>query len=73
MSPVEREDFVVVEKRAESERAVKLLLEGRDEHVWLPLSQIHIDGEQVEDPADVGAGDVISIPAWLAVEKELVE
>ena len=47
----------------ETEKAI--LIDAGDKEVWLPLSQIEIRFE-------MGVGAIVSMPEWLAIDKELV-
>ena len=52
--------------RAQTERAILIMPNDADEAAWLPLSQIEIH------PADKPGEVCVSLPEWLAVEKNLV-
>ena len=49
----------------QTERAVLVKADEDADGVWLPLSQVEIDGEP-------GGYGVVTLPVWLAEEKELV-
>jgi len=53
-----------------TEKAVLIKEAGED--IWLPISQIKVDGEEVE-AADLEIGELITIemPEWLAKKKGL--
>ena len=48
-----------------TEKAVLAAADETDEGVWLPLSQVEVDG----DPGSMG---IISLPKWLAQDKGLI-
>ena len=56
-------EIVYDEEVRETVHARLLRIDGRD--VWLPKSQI-------DDVATDGENGTVSIPEWLAIEKELV-
>lgn len=56
------EALVVV--KHQTERAV-LINDGGDADIWLPLSQVDLA------PSGDGKHHVVTMPAWLAVEKEM--
>lgn len=63
---------VTLTRRAEREKAIAFWQGDRDDTgrevwVWLPISQIEIDG-----PDHRGATVTVSLPEWLAKDKELI-
>lgn len=48
-----------------TDKAVLVKETEDSEPIWLPLSQVEIDGE----PGDIGE---VTLPEWLAVEKGLI-
>ena len=53
---------------AESEKAIKVVLEDLHQHCWIPKSQIHDDSEVYN--MKNAEGEVI-VTAWFAREKQL--
>ncbi len=57
---------IKMQKHAETERAILVSDDGNKDHaVWLPKSQIEIEEEK-------DGFILVSLPEWLALEKNLV-
>jgi len=56
---------VTVQILARTEKAVMITDDGK-RHIWLPLSQIEIEMKKDDELAE------ITLPEWLAKEKELI-
>lgn len=50
---------------AETERAVMVKEDESSAGIWLPKSQVEVDG-------DVGGPGIVTVPEWLAIEKGLI-
>lgn len=57
-------DLTVLIKH-QTEKAVLVAETEDDDGVWLPLSQVEVDG-------DVGSIGTVTLPEWLALERGLI-
>ena len=61
----------IIEQVSHSGKAIRILDGGND--IWLPLSLIQVNKQQVDD-LDAKAGELVDItmPEWLAIKKGFI-
>ena len=64
-------DVKVIRNQPDKENAILLEIDGDEEKVWIPRSQID-DESDIDGDSEAGNIGTITVSEWIAVEKGLV-